>query len=82
VRAFARVLGLRQLAEAMLLARHRRSGRWPLAGAAVDAVHAVTVAVIAAHSERRRGLAPLNFATASALTAEGLRERRVGIGTA
>jgi hypothetical protein len=42
VRAFALVLGARNLLEAAILHRHPRRG-WALAGAAVDAAHAASM---------------------------------------
>jgi hypothetical protein len=90
-RVFARLLGLRNLAEASLLARHRTRG-WALAGAAVDGAHAATMALLAAlDSSRRRvavrsGLVAAGFA-ALGLAARGSRtpagsERSAGVGPA
>jgi hypothetical protein len=64
-RLVARVLGLRHLAEGVVVARHC-SPAWLLGGAAVDAVHCLSMAALAAESPRHRRLA-----TASALTAAG-----------
>jgi hypothetical protein len=65
-RMAARVLGIRNLAEGAILARHP-SCRLVLGGAAVDATHAPSmVALAAARPEHRRP------ATASALTATSM----------
>jgi hypothetical protein len=69
-RAFARVLGARQILEALVLRRHRRRN-WVLGGAAVDGLHAVTMLGLAARDRRHRRLALANAAVAAAFTAEG-----------
>lgn len=72
-RTFARVLGARHLLQASVCVHHH-GRRWILAGAAVDGVHAATMAVIAALSPERRKLALTNVAIASALAAAGLAD--------
>jgi hypothetical protein len=67
----ARVLGVRQLAEALLLAR-RPARRVLLAGAAVDAAHAASMVVLCALSPRRRRLAAASAATGALLAAWGV----------
>ncbi len=74
--AFARVLGARQLLEALLIAGPRADCRRLRIGAAVDAVHAVTAIVLAVTRPRHRRLALANAVVAAALAAEGLREAR------
>lgn len=74
-RAFARVLGVRQLAEAVLLGERPRAG-WRLAGACVDALHALTMAAVAALDPGRRRPAAANAAVAGLLAIEGAREWR------
>ncbi len=77
-RAVARVLGARHLAEAVVTGRGRSRGLI-LAGAAVDAIHAVTFAALASLRPGRRKLALTNVTTASAFALAGVVEyRRVG----
>jgi hypothetical protein len=73
--AFARLLGARHLAEAAILGR-RRSARWLLLGAAVDAAHAVTMAGVAVTTSSRRPLASANAVVALAFAAAGARAAR------
>ncbi len=72
-RVFARVLGARHLIQAAITGREG-TRRWVLAGAAVDATHAATMAVLAALRPDRRKLALTNVATATALAAAGFLE--------
>lgn len=74
-RAFARVLGARHLIQAAITSRHDTPG-WVRAGAAVDATHATTMAVLAALRPARRKLALTNVATAAALSIAGLADSR------
>lgn len=77
---FARVLGLRQIAQAAVLRRHH-SAAWMRAGAAVDATHAATMVALALTHPARRRLALTNAAVAGALAAEELgmaRGQRTG----
>lgn len=69
---YCRVLGVRQLAEALLLRRHH-DRRWGLAGATVDALHAASAAFIALVRPARRRMATLNVVTAAAFAIEGYR---------
>jgi hypothetical protein len=64
----ARVLGLRHLAQAGLLARHDEPG-WRLAGAAVDGLHAASMLALGRWSGRplHRRLAARNARTAGVL---------------
>lgn len=68
VRVFARILGARHLAEAAVLAR-RHTHDWILAGAAVDATHAVTMVLLAWLQPAQRRLALSNAAGATLLAA-------------
>jgi hypothetical protein len=68
--AFARVLGARQLAEALLL-RGRPARRLLLAGVAVDAAHALSMLVLCVLSPKRRRLAAANAVTGALLAAWG-----------
>jgi len=68
VRVFARILGARHLAEAAVLAR-RHTHDWILAGAAVDATHALTMVLLAWLRPARRELALSNAAGATLLAA-------------
>jgi hypothetical protein len=68
VRVFARILGARHLAEAAVLAR-RHTHDWILAGAAVDATHALTMLLLAWLRPARRELALANVAGATLLAA-------------
>jgi CHASE2 domain-containing sensor protein len=69
-RVFARVLGARQVVEALVLRRHRRRN-WVLGGAAVDGMHALTMLGVAARDRRHRRLALANAAVAAGFAAEG-----------
>ena len=75
--ALARVLGVRQLSEAVLLARHP-ARRVLLAGAAVDGAHAASMLALCALSPRRRRLAAASAATGALLAAWGLLVARRG----
>ena len=74
-RVFARILGARHLAQAAIMARHH-TPKWILAGAAVDATHAATVALLAAVRPDRRRLALTNVASATMLAVSGVYEAR------
>jgi hypothetical protein len=74
-RAFARILGARHLAQATIMARHH-THKWILAGAAVDATHATTMALLAAVRPDRRTLALTNVASATMFAASGVCEAR------
>ncbi len=76
-RGFARVLGARHLTQAAITSRDGTHG-WAVAGAVVDALHAATMAALAALRPDRRKLALTNFATATTLAAAGLAEARRG----
>ncbi len=76
-RVFARVLGARHLIQAAITSREDTRG-WVLAGAAVDATHAATMAALAALRPDRRKLALTNVATATALAAAGVADARRG----
>lgn len=73
--AFARVLGVRDLVQAAVIARRPTRGRI-LAGAAVDATHATTMVALALIRPDRRKLALTNVTTASAFAVAGLRRAR------
>jgi len=78
-RVFSRILGVRHLAQAaMVSSRGGRasSRRWILIGAAVDAVHAATMAALALLRPSCRRLALTNATTACTLAAAGLYEAR------
>ncbi len=68
VRVFARILGARHLLEAAVLAR-RHTHEWILAGAAVDATHALTMVLLACLCPARSELALGNAAGATLLAA-------------
>jgi hypothetical protein len=70
-RAVARVLGVRNLAEGAVLARHA-GRRWVLAGAAVDATHCLSMIAVAAASPKRRRLALASALIAATTAATGL----------
>jgi hypothetical protein len=74
VRAFARVLGARHIAQAALLDGGGSAAHH--VGAAVDGVHAATAAWWAWRHPRRRRLFALNALVAAALAADGLRSAR------
>lgn len=67
-RGFARVLGARHLVEAAVLAR-RHTHDWILAGAAVDATHAVSMVLLAWLRPARRELALASAASATLVAA-------------
>ncbi len=69
--ACARVLGVRELAQAVVVGQRPRRG-WILAGATVDATHAATMLAVALLLPDRRKLALANAATASAFAAAGV----------
>jgi hypothetical protein len=70
-RTFARLLGTRHLLQAAITTRYPTPGTI-LAGAAIDATHAATMAILAAIRPDRRDLALTNAATATALAAAGV----------
>ncbi len=74
-RVFARILGARHLAQATIIARHH-TRKWILAGAAVDATHATTMALLATVKPGRRKLALTNMASATMLAASGVYQAR------
>ncbi len=74
-RAFARILGARDLVQAATIAWRPTRG-WLLGGAAVDAAHAMTMVALAWRLPDRRALALTNVATAGAFAAAGLYEAR------
>jgi len=74
-RAFARILGARDLVQAATIARRPTRG-WILGGAAVDATHATTMVALAWMLPDRRRLALTNAVTAGAFAAAGLYEAR------
>ncbi len=76
-RGFARVLGTRHLTQAAITSRHGPRG-WMVAGAVVDAIHAATMAALAALRPDRRKLALTNVATATALAAAEVADARRG----
>ncbi len=76
-RGFARVLGARHLTQAAITSRDGPQ-RWLMAGAMVDAIHAGTMAALAALAPDRRKLALTNVATATALAAAGVADARRG----
>jgi hypothetical protein len=71
-RAFALVLGARNLLEAAILRRHPQRG-FALGGAAVDAAHAASMVLLAALDRRRRRLALTSALIAGAFAALGVR---------
>jgi len=74
-RAFARILGVRHLAQAAIVSPQPTRG-WILAGAVVDAIHASTMVALALLLPDRRRLALTNVVTAGAFAAAGLYEAR------
>lgn len=75
--AFARVLGARQVVQAVM------AYRWPsrrasLVGVAVDGAHAASMVTLARLDPRRRGLASANALGASAFALAGLLAARRG----
>lgn len=78
-RLFARILGIRYLAQAAIVDSQTAgiSGRrWILAGAAVDAIHATTMVALALLKPNQRKLALTNATAASAFAAAGLYQAR------
>jgi hypothetical protein len=65
-RVLARILGARQLGEALILMRRATPGRM-LAGASANALHAASMILLARFSPRWRGPALTSAAMASAL---------------
>lgn len=72
-RAFARVLGARDLTQAAITTRRHTRG-WIQAGAAVDATHAATMVVLARLRPDRRKLALSNAFAAGILAAAGMHQ--------
>jgi hypothetical protein len=70
-RRVARVLGVRNLAEGAILARHPGRG-WLLAGAAVDATHSLSMTALAIASRKQRRLALASALTAATTATMGL----------
>lgn len=70
-RWFCRVLGVRQVAEATVLARHA-SRPFVAAGGAVDGIHAVTMMWAARRSPRHRAGLHASAAVATGLAVEAL----------
>jgi len=68
---FTRLLGARHLAQAVLMTR-RHTRNWILAGAAVDASHAATMAILAGLRPGRRALALTNAACATMFASSGV----------
>lgn len=84
-RTVARILGARHLVQAAILARARARSSCLLAGAAVDATHAVSMTILAGLRPDRRKLALTSALTASVLAGSGAwaarrPERRDGSG--
>jgi hypothetical protein len=73
---FARVLGLRQLGEAVAVVSTRREPAVVAVGAGVDAVHAVTAAALAVRTREHRRAAAANAAVAAALALAGTARAR------
>ncbi len=71
----ARVLGLRHLAQALIIDR-AGTRNWLLLGAAIDATHALSMVGLAVVSRERRRLAALDAALAGGLAANGIWEAR------
>jgi hypothetical protein len=71
--AVARLLGARQLVQAVIIARHPERS-WRLSGAGVDALHAGSMAALARFGRRplHRRLAARNARTATLLSLSGL----------
>jgi hypothetical protein len=70
-RTVARLLGVRNLVEGALVARQRGRG-WLLAGAAVDATHALSMIALAAIRPQHRRLASASAVAATATAAAGI----------
>ena len=75
-RTVGRVLGIRELLQAELIRRHPTRG-WQLAGAGVDAMHAVSMLALAGVDRGRRRLALHNAATATALALASVATTRI-----
>jgi hypothetical protein len=75
LRAFARVLGARNLLEAAILRRHPTRA-WAIGGAAVDAAHAASMLLLASLDRRRRAVALRSALAAGALAAWGVGSAR------
>ena len=75
VLALTRLLGARHLAQAAVMARHH-THKWILAGAAVDASHAATMAILAGLRPERRALALTDAACATMLAGSGIYAAR------
>ncbi len=71
----ARVLGARQIVQAVVV-RRKRSRGWILGGVAIDATHAATMLLLALNDRRRRTLATANALGATAFALVGLRQAR------
>ena len=76
-RTFARVLGVRQIIQSVLVPGDASRDR-VLIGAAVDTIHGATMAVLAVLDPTRRRLAGANVVVASAFTLAGLRRASRG----
>ena len=70
-----RILGFRHLAQALVIDRAGTRNRL-LAGAAIDAAHALSMTGLAALDKNHRRLAALDAALAGGLTINGLRGAR------
>jgi hypothetical protein len=70
-RTVARLLGVRNIVEGAVLARHPGRG-WPLAGAAIDATHSLSMAALAITSRKHRRLALASALTAATTATMGL----------
>ena len=68
-----RILGFRHLTQALTIERAGTRG-WLLAGAAIDATHALSMVGLATLSERYRRLAALDAVLAGGWAINGLRE--------
>jgi hypothetical protein len=73
--AFTRILGARHLAQAVLMTR-RHTRDWILAGAAVDASHAATMAILAGLRPERRAFALTSAACATMFASTGIYATR------
>lgn len=71
---YARVLGVRHLAEALLILRHP-TRKVVLAGVAVDAVHAISSVLLAERRHHRR-LAAINAGVAAGMAVAGAATAR------
>lgn len=73
VELVARILGLRHLAEALILGRGR-GRRWTAIGVAIDGTHALTAFAFAVANRRYRRLALTNGVTAGCFALAGAHE--------